>query len=95
MPAQRLARGAAAHPGWRRAGQSLRREIAFRDFDQAIAFVERVAIAAEDYLRRPDICVMHFNEVRLTIANPHHAGLTEAEFRLARKVNAAIDPGTA
>ena len=37
------------------------------------------------------MCVLHFNEVRLTIANPHHAGLTEAEFRLARKVNEVID----
>lgn len=81
----------AGHPGWRRSGESLLREVSFRDFDQAIAFVERVAVAAQDHLRRPDMCVLHFNEVRLTIANAHHAGLTEAEFRLARKVNEVID----
>lgn len=31
------------------------------------------------------------NRVRLTIANPHGAGITLAELRLASKVNAVID----
>jgi 4a-hydroxytetrahydrobiopterin dehydratase len=83
-------RNESTHPGWRRAGQSLMRDVSFRDFDQAIAFVQRVADAAQDHLRRPDMCILHFNEVRLTIANPNHAGLTHAELRLARKVNAVL-----
>jgi hypothetical protein len=32
-----------------------------------------------------------FNRVRLTIANPNHAGLTLAEHRLAAKVSRLID----
>jgi 4a-hydroxytetrahydrobiopterin dehydratase len=80
------------HPGWRRAGESLIRELAFRDFEEAIAFVQRVAACAEDHLRRPDMCILDFNRVRLTITNPHHAGLTEAELRLACKVNEVVDP---
>ena len=79
-----------AHAGWRRVGQSLTRELSFRDFDEAFAFVERVAHEAVDYLRRPDICIFAFNRVRLTIANAHHSSLTEAELRLARKVDAII-----
>jgi pterin-4a-carbinolamine dehydratase len=77
-------------PGWRRAGLSLVRELSFRDFEEAFAFATRVANEAVDYLRRPDICVFGFNRVRLTIANPRHAGLTEAEWRLARKVDAIL-----
>jgi 4a-hydroxytetrahydrobiopterin dehydratase len=76
--------------GWRRAGDSLVRELEFRDFDQALEFVERVAGSAEDHLRRPDICIVGFNRVRLTIANPNRAGITAAELRLAEKVNAVI-----
>jgi 4a-hydroxytetrahydrobiopterin dehydratase len=71
-------------------GESLTRELSFRDFDQAIAFVERVAASAEDHLRRPDICILEFNRVRLTITNPHHAGVTAAELRLAEKVDQVI-----
>lgn len=78
-------------PGWRRSGRSLHRELAFRDFDQAIAFVTQVANAAEDHLRRPDMCIVAVNHVRLTITNPHRAGLTLAEMRLAEKVNVVID----
>ena len=40
---------------WRRSGQSLVRELAFRDFDQAIAFVEQLASVAENHLHRPNM----------------------------------------
>jgi 4a-hydroxytetrahydrobiopterin dehydratase len=76
--------------GWRREGQSLVREFEFRDFSAAIAFLERVAACAEDFQRRPDMCILEFNRVRLTITNPHHAGLTEAEHRLAAKVESVL-----
>jgi 4a-hydroxytetrahydrobiopterin dehydratase len=85
-----IARRQPADPGWRRVGQSLVRELSFRNFDQAFAFVQHVAHEAVDYLRRPDICIFDFNRVRLTIANPHRAELTEAELRLARKVDAIM-----
>jgi 4a-hydroxytetrahydrobiopterin dehydratase len=77
---------------WRRSGESLLREIRFRDFDEAIAFLQRVAGCAEDHLRRPDMCILDFNRVRLTITNPHHAGITAAEVRLAQKVDAVVEP---
>jgi pterin-4a-carbinolamine dehydratase len=77
-------------PGWRRVGPSLIRELSFRDFEEAFAFATRVAHEAVDYLRRPDICVFDFNRVRLTVANRHHAGLTEAEWQLVRKVDAIL-----
>ncbi|MDX6722869.1 MAG: hypothetical protein QOD73_1273, partial [Solirubrobacteraceae bacterium] len=36
-------------------------------------------------------CITEFNHVQITVANLHHAGLTQAEFRLLEKVNAVID----
>jgi 4a-hydroxytetrahydrobiopterin dehydratase len=80
----------AARRGWRRIGDALVRELMFRDFEEALGFVERVAQAAVDYKRRPDMCISEFNRVRLTIDNPHHAGLTLAEVRLVDKVDHAI-----
>jgi pterin-4a-carbinolamine dehydratase len=81
-----------AHPGWRLARpDALTRELRLRDFDAALAFVNRLAAAAEDHLRRPDMCITEFNHVQITVANLHHAGLTQAEFRLLEKVNAVID----
>jgi pterin-4a-carbinolamine dehydratase len=85
-----------AHPGWRQTRQdALTRELRLRDFDAALALVNRLAEAAEDHLRRPDMCITEFNHVQITVANLHHADLTQAEFRLLEKVNAVVeaDPG--
>ena len=90
MDSPTIARPRPIDPGWRCVGLSLVRELSFRDFEEAFAFATRVAHEAADYRRRPDICVFGFNRVRLTVANPHHAGLTEAEWRLARKVDAIL-----
>lgn len=87
---------AASGPGagrvgdWRAEGGALVREIALRDFDEAFALVGRVAAAAQDHFRRPDMCISEFNHVRLTVANLHHAGITDAERRLVAKVDAVL-----
>jgi pterin-4a-carbinolamine dehydratase len=91
MSAAPLDRRQSRHRGWRRIGSSLVRELAFRDFEQALDFVERVGSDAEDHLNRPDMCICDFNRVRLTITNRNHAGVTQAELRLAAKVSAIID----
>jgi pterin-4a-carbinolamine dehydratase len=81
----------ATHTGWRRRGDALEREMLFRDFEEALRFVERVGQAAVDYKRRPDMCISEFNHVRLTVANLKHAGFTLAEMRLLGKVNAILE----
>jgi 4a-hydroxytetrahydrobiopterin dehydratase len=77
-------------PQWRLVGDTLVRDVLTRDFDEALGLLERLAAAAEDHFRRPDMCISEFNRVRMTIANPHHAGITDAERRLAAKVDAAL-----
>jgi pterin-4a-carbinolamine dehydratase len=79
-----------ARSGWSRQGETLVRELRFRDFDDGMRFAEQLGRRAEDHKRHPDIFIFS-NLVRLTIANPHRAGITLAELRLAAKVNAVID----
>ena len=68
------------------------REIEFRDFSDAVAFLERIAFSVEHHRRRPDMYVLSYTCVRLTIGNPEHAGLTAAEIRLAEELDRLIDP---
>ena len=77
--------------GWRRERDELVRDLKMRDFEEALRFVERVSQLANDYGRRPDMCISEFNHVRLSISNLHHAGFTQAEMRLAAKVNAVLE----
>ena len=78
------------HDGWKVSGDRLVRELLMRDFDEAMRMAERIAQAAEDHFRRPDLCITEFNRLRIVVANPHHAGITEAERRLAAKVDAVV-----
>jgi 4a-hydroxytetrahydrobiopterin dehydratase len=81
------------HHGWHREGDAIVRQVTFRDFPEALGFIERVGQAAVDYDRRPDMCILENNHVRLSIRNLHHLGFTLAELRLAAKVNAILDEG--
>jgi pterin-4a-carbinolamine dehydratase len=76
--------------GWRHRGGALVRELAFRDFDEGMRFLGRLAENAVDYGRRPDMSIAS-NHVVVSIENPHHAGLTLAELRLLGKVEAVIE----
>ena len=78
------------HDGWKVSGDRLVRELMMRDFDEAMRMAERIAQEAEDHFRRPDMCITEFNRLRIIVANPHHAGVTQAERRLAAKVDAVV-----
>jgi 4a-hydroxytetrahydrobiopterin dehydratase len=87
---QEVERTLSGERGWTREGDELVRELKLRDFEEALRFIERLAQLADDYGRRPDMCISEFNHVRLSISNLHRAGFTQAEMRLAAKVNGVL-----
>ena len=72
----------------RHEGDSIAREVKFADFAGAIAFVNRVAEAAEAANHHPDILVHGWNKVRLTLSTHSQGGLTDADFALAAQIDA-------
>jgi pterin-4a-carbinolamine dehydratase len=86
-----LRRALVKERGWELRDGALVRELMMRDFEHALRLLEDLARCAVDYGRRPDMCISEFNHVRLSISNPHHAGLTVAELRLAARVNEILD----
>jgi 4a-hydroxytetrahydrobiopterin dehydratase len=72
---------------WRRDGQAIARELTFEDFGQAIAFVNRVADAAEAARHHPDIHVYGWNKVRLELSTHSEGGLTQADFDMAARID--------
>jgi 4a-hydroxytetrahydrobiopterin dehydratase len=75
-------------PEWRRGeGPSIERELKLADFAAAIAFVDRVAAAAEAAGHHPDILVHGWNRVRLTLSTHSAGGLTGADFELAAQID--------
>jgi 4a-hydroxytetrahydrobiopterin dehydratase len=72
---------------WRRDGQAIVREWTFADFKSAVAFVGRVADAAEADNHHPDILVHGWNKVRLELSTHSEGGLTAADFELAARID--------
>jgi 4a-hydroxytetrahydrobiopterin dehydratase len=75
---------------WRREGDEIARDVKFGDFAEAMAFVNKVAEAAEAANHHPDILVHDWNQVRLSVTNHSAGGLTEADFALARTIDGLL-----
>ncbi len=85
---EQIERHLAEAPGWRReSAQAIAREWTLADFAAAVAFVNRVAEQAEAADHHPDILLHGWNKVRLSISTHSQGGLTEADFRLARRID--------
>ena len=74
-------------PEWQRDGDAITRDLKFDDFRAAVAFVNEVAEAAEAANHHPDILVHGWNKVRLTLSTHSEGGLTEADFKMAARLD--------
>ncbi len=79
-------------PGWRleENGTRLERRFEFRDFVEAMKFVNRVGDVAEREGHHPDIAI-HWNRVDLTLWTHKIGGLHENDFILAAKVDHLLE----
>jgi len=74
-------------PQWTELNGELQRTYQFDDFKQALAFVQRVAQAAERRQHHPDILI-RYNKVTLTLTTHDAGGITDKDFELAAEIDA-------
>ncbi len=79
----------AAMPVWMLVGKNIESTLIFEDFSAAIAFVNRVAEAAEKANHHPDIDI-RWNKVRLSLSSHDAGGLTNLDFNLADVVESLV-----
>ena len=80
---------------WQLDGKTIRRKLRFASFPDAIAFVNRLAEAAEAADHHPDILV-HYREVTLVLWTHTADGVTRKDFELAATIDRlAADAGRA
>jgi 4a-hydroxytetrahydrobiopterin dehydratase len=65
--------------GWSLDGDAIRKQFTFKDFLEAIAFVNRLAPEAERADHHPDILI-NYKRVTLTYSTHSEGGLTEKDF---------------
>ena len=71
---------------WKLKGDQIERRFEFKDFREAMRFVNSVADEAEKVDHHPDITI-NFNKVTLTLSTHDAGGLTEKDFGLARDID--------
>jgi 4a-hydroxytetrahydrobiopterin dehydratase len=74
-------------PGWKRDGLAIERTFEFADFKLAMAFVNKIADAAEAANHHPDIDI-RYNKVKMALVSHDAGGVTERDVRMAEKINA-------
>ena len=65
--------------GWTLYGDEIRRQYTFKDFPEAVAFVNRLAPEAEAADHHPDILIS-YKRVTLTYSTHSEGGLTDKDF---------------
>ena len=73
--------------GWTRDGNALTKTFTFKGFKGAMAFVNRVADAANATNHHPDIHLEAYKTVRIVLTTHIAHGLTDADVALAKKID--------
>ncbi len=72
--------------GWERSGGQIRKVYPFASFAEGMAFANRVAAVAETLDHHPDMLIQ-YRQVTLTLTSHDAGGLTERDFRFARRID--------
>jgi len=82
-----LASLVASGAGWTRDGNALTKTFTFKGFKGAVAFVNRVADAANAANHHPDIHLERYKTVRIVLTTHIAHGITDADVELAKALD--------
>jgi len=72
--------------GWIQEENQIAKEFQFKDFAEALAFVNKVGAEAEKMNHHPDIFIHSWNKVKITISTHSEGGITHKDLQLAEKI---------
>jgi 4a-hydroxytetrahydrobiopterin dehydratase len=79
-------------PQWTLKEREIEREFKFKDFREAVHFVNKVSAIAEEEDHHPDIHIL-YNKVRLVLSTHKIGGLSKKDFSLAAKIDGLTGDG--
>ncbi len=86
LSVEEVASGLEALPGWSLVDEKLNREFRFPDFAEAFGFMTSAAICSEKMNHHPEWFNV-YNKVIVELTTHDASGITELDFKLARKMN--------
>jgi len=76
-------------PLWTLEDKSIEREFRFKDFREAMGFVNKIADIAEQQDHHPDLYIS-YNKVRVQLSTHKIGGLSENDFIVAAKIDRVV-----
>jgi 4a-hydroxytetrahydrobiopterin dehydratase len=73
-------------PGWSFAGNAIHKKFTFQSFMPAIAFVNKIAEAAERANHHPDITI-NYSQVSISLSTHSEGGVTQKDSQLAGTID--------
>ncbi len=74
--------------GWDRNGEVIQKDFLFKNFKEALAFINKVGEVAEAEGHHPDILLYEYKHVRISLSTHAIGGLSDNDFILAAKIDA-------
>ena len=71
---------------WSLDGDAIKREWVFKDFSEAVDFINMIAAVAENHNHHPEITNI-YNRVTLRFNTHDAGGITEKDFNIAKEIN--------
>ena len=75
---------------WSFENDSITKQFQFKDFIEALSFVNTIGLEAEKMDHHPDILMFAWNKVKISISTHSAGGITEKDFALAQKIEERI-----
>jgi 4a-hydroxytetrahydrobiopterin dehydratase len=72
---------------WELENDTIIKQFQFKDFIEAISFVNAVGLESEKMDHHPDILIYGWNKVKITLSTHSAGGITENDFSLAKKID--------
>ena len=69
--------------GWMQERKEVTKQFLFKDFAEALNFVNKVGAETEKLNHHPDIFIHSWNQVKITISTHSEGGITTKDFQLA------------
>ncbi|MDQ7053066.1 MAG: 4a-hydroxytetrahydrobiopterin dehydratase [candidate division KSB1 bacterium] len=92
MTEQEIQQKLAELNGWELDGNAIKKAWQFRDFAEAMRFINQVAELAEKHDHHPELFNV-YNHVELRFSTHDAGGLTAKDFAIAREIDRISGPG--
>ncbi|HUV10746.1 MAG TPA: 4a-hydroxytetrahydrobiopterin dehydratase [Acidimicrobiia bacterium] len=87
-----ISEGLEGLPGWAREGDEIVRTFELESFPAAIAFVDRIAVLAEEANHHPDLDI-RWRKVRVALTTHDAGGLSQLDLDLAGRIQQSTGEG--